>query len=196
MERWSVHRYRLPRLNVDAIRQTGGAVEMDSARGTIVLTCEQGTPFDGQLISTLETLRDPRSELWATVRSHSLRSDLLPLLKDLDHLGLICETSRADVASVHDGMARDVNRWAVELGRELALRGDAAITATAELMERLSADPFEPLATTLSHPSFYAVTLLLQARYLRENAPTVLHAVVEALQAAVAHGRRGVRTDI
>src|SRR5689334_5197564 len=194
LERWSVHRYRAPRLDVRAIQRRDDALTVDSKRGMLTLTCNDARRIDGELLPALEALRDEKSDVWTAVLNGT-QADLLLLIRDLDVLGLIRDANPAVAATGEiETMVAD---WSAALGRDLATRGDAAVKTVQELVERLAADPPEPRTTTLEDARFPVVTLLLQARYLRRDAPAVFAALVEGLRGTVRVARgqqaRGIR---
>lgn len=191
LERWSVTRYHLPHLAVDAIRRIDNAVEVDSSRGVFTLTCDDAELIDRELLPTLHALRNPRSSAWTVLRDADAAGSFLPMLRELDHLGLIRESRATDVGAANAAIERAVRDWSAELGRELAADGARAVELANDIAQRMGSDRQESMAATLADASFAVVTLLLQARYLRHDAPAVLALIVEGLRAAVRCARDG-----
>ncbi len=192
LERWSLYRYQLPRLDIQAMRRLDDAVEVDSQRGVFRLTCDDASAIDQELLPTLNALRDPRSALWSAVRERGAETDkLIPMLRELDHLGLIRDSTSPHVDRVHQEIEHAVREWSSNLGREIAANGEHAAHVVERLAERLEAEPSEARIVTLEEPSFPLLTLLLQARYLREDAPAVLGLLIAGLRAAGRRARMG-----
>jgi hypothetical protein len=190
LEEWSVDHYQLPQLDIQSIRRREDALEVDSRRGRFRLACRDAELFDLEILPMLHALRDPLSTLWAAVRRYATGTAvLIPWLRALDHLGLIRECGPADASRAQAAIDRAVHAWSAELGGELA--GDArALAMVEQLVDRLD-EPRTRRGAILEDDGFFVVTLLLQARYLRADAPAVLALIVAGLRAAVRRARLG-----
>lgn len=191
VEPWSVHRYQYPQLDIQSIRRLDDVLEVSSRRGVFRLTYDDADGLDGELLTMLDALRDPRSELWMAVRDEAEdTADLIPMLRVLDHLGLIRECGPADVSRTHAAIVRAVHRWSADLGRDLAEGPDHAIATVEQLADRF-AEPGMRRGAAIEESNFFALALMLQARYLRGDAPAVLALIVAGLRAAVRRARLG-----
>ncbi|MGB7196631.1 MAG: hypothetical protein WBD81_24520 [Collimonas pratensis] len=192
LERWSVHRYQMPHLHLHSIRKLSDALEVDSQRGVFRISCDSAAGIDHELLPMLESLRDPRNALWSAIqRRDSGAAELLPMLRELDHLGLIRDCHGVDTGQTQQAIALALRAWSADLGRDIALHGEAAGLLLRKLAERLAADSDGPLSLALSEPSFPILTIMLQARYLRANAPSVLGLLIQGLLAAERRARLG-----
>lgn len=192
LERWSVHRYRMPHLHIQAIRRRDEALEVDAPRGVFRLACDGAGSIDDDLLPMLESLRDPHSPLWSAIgRRESSAVDLAPMLRELDHLGLIRECGATGAGETQAAIESALRAWSAGLGRDIAAHGEPARRLVRQLAERLAALAGEPLAVTMSEPSFPVLTILLQARYLRADAPSVLGLLIVGLAAAERRARLG-----
>jgi len=190
-ERWSVDRYQLPQLDVQSIRRLDDTLQVDSRRGVCKLTCDDAASFDRELLPMLDALRDPASAVWSAVRDQAeSTAELIPMLRELDHLGLIRECGPVDASRAHAAIERAVRSWSAQLGRELAAGPEQAVAAVDQLADELS-EPRAGQGAVLGEHSFFAMTLVLQARSLRAGAPAVLALLVAGLRAAVRRVRLG-----
>lgn len=184
LERWSLERYRMPHLDLDAIRRLDDGLEVSCRRGVLRLACS-GTASIDTVLPTLESLRDPRSALWSAIRRRDTdAAHLSPMLREFDHLGLIRDCSADGTVEARAAIGRDLRAWSDVLGRDLAARGEPARLLVRQLAGRLATQPALPLAETMAEPNFAVVTMLLQARHLRADAPTVLGLLIVGLLAA------------
>ncbi len=191
LDRWSVYRYQLPQLDVQSIRRLDDVLEVNSRRGVFRLICDETANVDGELLPMLDALRDPRSTLWSAVRDHTAdAAELIPMLRVLDHLGLIRDCGPVDASDGHAAIGRTVQCWSSELGCDLAA-GPARMISTVELLADRLAEPGPRRAAIVGEDNFFVMTLLLQARYLRTDAPAVLALLVAGLRAAVRRARLG-----
>jgi hypothetical protein len=196
LERWSVQRYRLPRLDVRAIRMLDDGLELDSPRGVFTLSCGDEPDAKRALLPMLDALRDPRSELWSAIRGQAQgTSELMAMLRELDHCGLILDGSPADAGGLHSATESVVREWIRRVGDDLASRGPTAISVVEQLSEQLSADANNDLSAILQESSFPILTLRLQAQHLRDSAPAVLEILIEALCSALRRARGGHAID-
>lgn len=196
LERWNVQRYRLPRLDVRAIRMLDDGLELDSPRGVFTLSCGDEPDAKRALLPMLQALRDPRSELWSAIRGQAQgTSELMAMLCELDHSGLILDGSPADAGDLHSAIGSVVREWSRRVGEDLASRGKAAISVVEQLAEHLATDADDDLPAILQESSFPVLTLRLQAQHLRDSAPAVLGILVEALCSASRRARHGDASD-
>lgn len=192
LERWSVQRYRKPHLHIQAIRRLDAMLELDSQRGVFRLACDSATSIDDGLLPLLESLRDPGHALWRAIGQRETGvADLAPMLSELDHLGLIHDCAPADASDVQRAMTEALHAWSAELGEAIAAHGEPAALLVELLASRLTAVSGEPFDATLREPNFAILTLLLQARYLRIDAPLVLGMLTVGLHAATRRARLG-----
>jgi hypothetical protein len=190
LERWSVQRYQFPQLDVQSIRRLEDSLEVSSRRGVFRLTYDDVENLDHELLPMLDALRDPRSALWSSVRDEAADTvELIPMLRVLDDLGLIRDCGPADASRSHAAIIRAVRVWSAELGADLAERSEQAIVAVEQLADRF-AEPAGRRAI-LDERNFFVLTMMLQARYLRSDAPAVLALVITGLRAAVRRARLG-----
>lgn len=184
-ERWSLRRYQAPHLHVHAMRRHGNTLELEGQSGIYRLACDSSGSDEAALEPILTALRDPGCNLW-----HALRqgeddvSGLASLLHELDHLGLIRETAQTDAASAQMAINNILNTWSADLGREMAACGSGAVQTLRYLVDCLAADASATLATLLREQNFSILTIRLQARYLRVDAPGVLALIMQGLIAA------------
>jgi hypothetical protein len=191
LERWSVHRYQFPQLDVQSIRRLGDALEVNSRRGVFRLTYDDVENLDHELLPMLDALRDPQSALWGAVREEAGdAAELLPMLRVLDDLGLIRECGPVDAGHSQAAILRAVRVWAADLGSDLSMHPEHAIIAVEQLASRF-AESGVRRSPIMEERNFYLLTLLLQARYLRNDAPAVLAMLVAGLRAAVRRARLG-----
>lgn len=192
LERWNIGRYTMPHLHVDAIRRVADALELDTPRGRFRLSCDSAGASDDELAPVLEALRDPRDGIWGALRQgQSGLGGLAPMLRELDHLGLIRECGAGGAQQAQQEMAEALRHWSAELGGELAKGAPQALPALRRLAGRLGAAPVEARATTLAEPNFALLTILLQARYLRADAPGLLALLIQGMLAAERRARLG-----
>lgn len=192
LERWSVSRYHMPYLHIHAIRRLSDSLEVDSPRGVFRLSCNSATSLDEDLLPLLDALRDPRNALWDAVRQRSSGTDgLAPMLRELDHFGLIRDRAATNENAAQQEIERSLRAWSSELGSDIAAHGESAALTLRRLTERLSAENGEAQAATMEEQNFFILTLLLQARYLRADAPAILGLLVQGLSAAERRARLG-----
>jgi hypothetical protein len=191
-ERWNVDRYRVPYLDIQSIRRLDDALELSSRQGVFRLNCSDASAMEEVLLPMLNALRDPASTLWNTAREPSEDGEQLrPLLRELDHLGLIRDSASTGLRQRHEEIEEAVRAWSAELGRDIAERGEGAARVVEQLAKRLAEMPGSAGGVLLEETSFPVLTLLLQARYLRADAPSVLALLVEGLNAAQRRARMG-----
>lgn len=191
LERWSVHRYQFPQLDVESIRRLGDALEVNSRRGVFRLTYDDVDNLDHELLPKLDSLRDPRSQLWSSVRDEaSDTAELIPMLRVLDDLGLIRDCGPADASPSQAAIVRAVRVWAADLGADLADGPEHAALAVEQLADRFG-ELGGRRGALVEERNFYVLTMLLQARYLRSDAPAVFALLVAGLRAAVRRARLG-----
>jgi hypothetical protein len=155
------------------------------------LACDDAASFDRELLPMLQALRDPGSVHWRSIRRRAAdTAELLPVLRELDHLGLIRDAWPADTSRAHAVIDRAVRGWSAQLGHELAAGPAQAIAVVEQLADRL-AEPRGQPGALLGEDNFFVLTLLLQARYLGGDAPAVLALLVAGLRAAVGRARLG-----
>lgn len=190
-ERWDVNRYVAPYLDIHAIRRIDGALEVDAPQGVFRLSCDDSSTMDGVLLPVLTGLRNPGNALWRAVREPLTADDqqLRPLLRELDHLGLIRDSVAADLGTKHEEIEVALRAWSSELGSSIAKMDKNATHIVEGLVQRLSDSRDEALCDVVEEPSFPILTLLLQARFLRESAPSVLDLLIAGLSAAVRRAR-------
>jgi hypothetical protein len=191
LERWSVHRYQFPQLDVHSIRRLEDALEVDSRRGVFRLTYDDVENLDHELVPMLDELRDPRSSLWSAVRDEAEdTAELLPMLRVLDDLGLIRDCGQADASRSQAAIIRAVRLWSAALGADLA-EGPEHAVAMVEQLAGWFAEPRARRAAIVDERNFFVLTMMLQARYLRSDAPAVLALLIVGLRAAVRRARLG-----
>jgi hypothetical protein len=194
LERWSVHRYQLPQLDIEAIRPLEDALEVSSRHGVFRLSYDDCEELDHALVPMLDALRDPRAALWQAVREEvGAGAALIPMLCVLDDLGLIRECGAGDPARTQAAIVGAVRAWSAELGRDLAGGADSAIVVVEQVADRF-AERFDDAVrrgALVEEDNFFVLTLVLQAQYLRTDAPAVLALLVVGLRAAVRRARLG-----
>lgn len=191
-ERWSVQRYRKPHLDFQGVRRRDATLELDSQRGVVRLACDSAASIDDSLLPLLASLRDPGHALWRAIGQREAGvADLAPMLSELDHLGLIRDSAPADASDAQQAMTDALHAWSDALGEAIAGHGEPAARRVELLASRLCTVSGEAYAVTLQEPNFALLTLLLQARYLRTDAPSVLGLLTVGLHAAARRARLG-----
>jgi hypothetical protein len=192
LERWSVHRYRMPHLHIEAIHRRSDALELHSQRGVFRLAVDGAASLDDDVLPMLESLRDPHSALWDSIgRRGPGAAELAPMLREFDHLGLIRDCAAAGAAESQQAIERALWTWSAALGADIASHGEPGRRLLQMVAERLATPGGEALALTMAERSFPIQTILLQARYWRADAPSVLGLLIHALLAAERYARLG-----
>lgn len=202
-ERWSIRRYQTPHLDVRSMRRCDGGIELATLRGSYRLSCGPAGGNEAALEPILAALRDPNCSLWRAVRAGDGEVEgLLPMLRDLDHLGLIREGASVGDPVRQDTVGAMLRAWSAELGGYVQHAGGDACSVLRHLVECLAADGDLTLTAILAEPNFAVLTMRLQAGYLRVDAPAMLALLIQGLSAAeqlarprgnIAHGD-GIQT--
>ena len=191
LDRWSVDRYQLPQLDIQSVRRLDDVLEVNSRRGVFRVSCDDASSVDDDLLPMLDALRDPRSMLWSAIRDDADGvAELIPMLRTLDDLGLIRDSGELEAGREQAAIIRAVQLWSAQLGRDLAAGSPRTVAAVEQLVDRL-AEPGVRRGVLVEEGNFFVMTLVIQARYLRADAPAVLALLVAGLRAAVRRARLG-----
>ncbi|NCQ92810.1 MAG: iron-containing redox enzyme family protein [Microcystis aeruginosa LG13-03] len=184
-KRWSVQKYRVPRLSIKEMRQDGSSVILKSQGEECRLVCDDISNVDSDLLPTLRELSNPLSHLWQLIRDDdSSIEGLNPLLQELDHLGLIRDGNFAlDVARQNEIVKIFVFDWAMDLSRYIATQNKAGLELLEHLIEELSVCPERLPSLIHEETNFYSLTFLLQSSYLRQESPVTFWLLFEGLRA-------------
>ena len=203
MDRWSFSQYRRPYLQADS-------VELDAAAGVCVVgsgTYQYDVAYDevpaADLCAALVGLRDPGSELWASIGGErAARERWSPLVQYLDDLALLRDGAAHD-DGVPDGCSTAALREPIRAAADQVLRvlrsDDAAARGRCDVLREEIEHQVAALATDLGidHglalrsrpdplrlPNFMLRVNLLQLRAWRQDSPVALLCAAAALAEA------------
>lgn len=211
MERWSIRNYASPYLAATRIEAhpADGHITIGTQSGDYEIEHALEAEAQDEMLGFLSGLTDAQSPLWAQLKSCNANEHFLPLVEELDRLGLIHDLIEFPKtgAAPDERLEQELSRIADflralfssehtgKLARQHAdlLRGRGEEILAVYVFEHHPdlASCVDISATNgtcrdvLENENFYLLTLELQFRDWRLNCPAALAAALEALRRAI-----------